>query len=137
MACIKLIMLSIRKATLRDISTIVELWKEFMRYHDELVINDNPRFAPLLMRKRNAADLFQEFTRTNIQSKDADIFLAEVDGEPAGYCLITIKDNIPIYELERLGIISDLFVKKEFRGIGIGSRLKNEAVNWFKEQGMK
>jgi len=48
-----------------------------------------------------------------------------------------IKKNTPIFSLEKLGHISDLFVRKKFRGIGISSMFRDEAIRWFKKKRMK
>ena len=55
----------------------------------------------------------------------------------AGYNLIFLKDNIPVFELARTGHIGDLFIKKEFRGLKISSKLNREAIIWFKKRGVK
>ncbi|MFX0201231.1 MAG: GNAT family N-acetyltransferase, partial [Candidatus Hodarchaeota archaeon] len=35
---------------------------------------------------------------------------------------------------EKIGAISDLFIKKQFRGRGLSSQLKNETVKWLKKK---
>ena len=51
--------------------------------------------------------------------------------------MVFIKDNIPIFELKELGYFSDLYVKKQFRKLGISSKLRDEAIKWFKKKKMK
>jgi len=130
-------MITIRKATLKDASLIAELFDEFMKYHDEIVIPSDSRLIPHVAKKKNAKSLFKKFAIKNIKSNKSRLNIAEVDGKPAGYSLIYIKDNIPIFTLEKLGYFADLFVKKEFRGMGISSKFKDEAIKWFKKKGMK
>lgn len=130
-------MLVVRKASFKDVKIIVNLWKEFMKYHDELVVKENPKLKPYLIKKKNAAKIFKKFIEKNVKARTAAVFLAEMDGKPAGYSLIYIKKSIPVFKLEKIGSISDLFVKKEFRGKGISSKLKDEVVNWFRKKGIK
>ena len=130
-------MISVRKASLKDVPTILQLWKEYMRYHDEIIIKKNTKLKPHLIRKKNAANNFIRYIKKNIRSKNAMAYLAEVNGKPAGYCLISIRKNTPIYKLEKIGYINELFVRKEFRGRRISSKFRDEAIKWFKKRGMK
>ncbi len=127
----------IRKANLKDVPEIVNLWKKFMKYPDEILIKNNKKLKPYFTKKKNAANMFRKYAQTNILSKDAVIHVAEIKGKLVGYSLSFIKKNIPIFKMKKIGYISDLFVKKEFRGMGISTRLKNEAIKWFKKRGMK
>lgn len=127
----------IRKATLKDLPTIISLWKEFIKYHNEVLVKRDKKLQPFLAKKKNAVNIIQKYLKDQIKSKNAEIYLAEIKGKPVGYSLIYIKKNIPIFKLERIGDISDLFVKKEFRGKGISNKLKDNAIKWFKKRGIK
>jgi GNAT superfamily N-acetyltransferase len=130
-------MVTIRRACLRDVETIIKLWKEFLKQHDEIVMKGNPRLRPYFIRKNDAAKVMERFVIKNIRSRNAIIHVAEAEGKPVGYALSFIKKNNPVYRLERMGHISDLFVIKEYRGLGISSMFKNEAVKWFKRKGVE
>ena len=130
-------MIIIRKAGLKDIPIIVKLWKEFLKYHDELLMKRNPKLNPYLVKKKTATNSFRKFIKRNIRSKNAVLYIAEVGEKPAGYCLVYIKNNIPIFKLEKIGHISDLFVKQEYRKQGISSKFKNEAIKWLKKKRIK
>jgi len=127
----------IRKAKLKDVPIIVDLWKEFMKYHDEILIKKNKQIKPHLIKKKNAPRIFRKFVRKNILSKNSIVFIVEVGGKPVGYSLNYIKNNIPIFNVGKIGYICDLFVKKEFRGQRMSTKLKNEAINWFKKKSIK
>lgn len=127
----------IRKAILKDAPAVMELWKEFMKYHDELIIKKDKRFIPQFVKKKESPELFRKFVEKNIRSKNGEIYVVEVDDKLVGYSLIYIKDNIPVFEIEKLGCISDLYVKKEYRMKGISSKLKDETIKWFKKKGIK
>ncbi len=126
-----------KRPCLKDADTIVELWKDFTKQHDTNIVKHNSKMKPYTLKKSNASKLFGKFLKTNLKSKNAIIHIAEVDGKPAGYNLCFIKDNIPVFKLEKTGHISDLFVKKEFRGRGISSMFKDKAMKWFKKKGLK
>ncbi len=130
--------MTVRNARLEDVFSIVELWKEFMTEHDELVFKENPQIVPYLRKylrkKENAASLFKAFILENIRSDDALVLMVEVEGEPVGFSLALIQNTIPIFVVEKIGAISDLFIKKQFRGRGLSSQLKNETVKWLKKK---
>lgn len=126
----------IRKAKTKDISVIVELWKGFMKdFNDKF--SENKTIKDYITLKKNAGKDFRKFAEEKIKSKDGKIFIVEEGNEPIGYMLIYIKKTIPIYKLKKIGYISDLFIKKEFRRRGISSKLKKKAISWFKKKGMK
>lgn len=129
-------MITIRKAGLKDAHAITELWKEFMRNIDEIMDLD-PKEKQAFSMKDNAPELFKKFLIKNIRSVNAGVFIAEVDGKIAGYSLAYIEKNIPVFILKRIGYISDLFVRKEYRGTGVSSRLKDETIGFFRERGIR
>lgn len=130
-------MMIIRKAYLKDVPTIVNLWKEFMTDHDKIVIKENPQLKSYLGRKKTAADNYKKFVQKHIKSKNGTAYIAEVDGVVAGFTLLFVKDEIPIFKVEKIGFGSDLYVKKEFRGLNVSSKLMAQAIKWFKKKRIK
>ena len=43
----------------------------------------------------------------------------------------------PTYKNKKIGIISDLYIKKNFRNRRISSKLKDRFIEWFKEKGIR
>lgn len=127
----------VRKARLKDIPIILKMWKEFIKDHDCILIKKNPKLESHLTKTKNAKNKFRYFIQKNIRSRNGVVFIAEVEEKPVGYSLNYIKKNIPIFKLEKIGHMSDLFVKKEYRGMKISSKFKEEAMRWFKEKGVK
>jgi GNAT superfamily N-acetyltransferase len=127
----------IRKATVKDIPLLVGLWKEFMKDHDRIVIRANRKVKPYLERNTVAVAKYRKFITKNVKSRDAIVFIAEIDGKPAGYNLNMIEKTIPIFKIKRIGYISDLFVRKPYRGKGVSTAFIKEAIRWFKKKGMK
>lgn len=130
--------MTVRNARLEDVFIILELWKEFIAEQDELVFKENPQIEPYfrkyLRKRKNAANLFKAFIQENIRSDDVLVLIAEVKGEPVGFSLTIIQNTIPIFVVEKIGAISDLFIKKHFRGRGLSSQLKNETIKWLKKK---
>jgi len=126
--------ITIRKATLKDVPVILEMWKEFMAEHDSIVLKENPRLRPHIARKKSAGIVEKKFVQKKIRSKNAMVFIAEVYTKPAGYCLIYIEKRAPVFKIEKTGHIGELFVKKGFRGMKVSSKFRDEAIKWFKKR---
>jgi len=118
----------VRKAAEADVAAIVELWKEFMDFHKEC--------DPFYSRAPDGHEKFAEFLRGHLASERSRVFAAEVGGKVVGYCLATIVQGVPVFELEEHGFIYDLAVAAPFRRKGIGERLFREAKGWFESLGL-
>lgn len=131
----------VRKATLNDVPAVLQLWAECMNELDELVFAENPEIMPYfqtyLQMKDNALEIYVNSIQENIRSEDALVLVGEVDGTPVGYCIAQIKRTLPIYRVEALGFINKLYVKREFRGRGLSSRLNAEIIKWLKKREVK
>jgi GNAT superfamily N-acetyltransferase len=60
-------------------------------------------------------------------------FLAETGGQPAG--VLTLNECASIYAGGRFGEISELYVRAQFRSVGVGSRLLQAAVEFARQRG--
>ncbi|MEA2037459.1 MAG: GNAT family N-acetyltransferase [Nanoarchaeota archaeon] len=127
----------IRKASLRDVPRIVDLWKEFMNDHDDIVLKRNKRLKSYTLRKAKAANNYKVHTQKLIKSKKGVILVAENDNELLGFTLLIIKGEIPIFKIKKIGYIADLFIRKKLRGKSIGSKLMKESIKWFRKKGLK
>ena len=120
--------MEIRKATLKDVDKIVELWNQFQDDHDEIVISKSPELKEYVKRKSDAKESYKKHITNNLFENKGVIFLAVDDGI-IGFTFGWIKDEIPIYEIEKYGLIGDFYVKKENMGksskSGLGCARKN------------
>jgi len=130
-------MIIIRKANIKDVELLVQMWKEFMKLHDAIVLEKNPSLKQHVKLKKNSQTGFRRYIKEQIKSKDALVSVAEADGKPVGYALNFIKSNIPVFALDKIGYISDMYIEKGYQGQGISSKLKNEAVKWFRKKKIK
>jgi len=121
---------TIRKARFEDIDRIVELWMEMMRAHQ--------RFEPRLVLAANAAVEYRKFVSHYISHADSSIYVAERNNnEVVGYCLAFISQNLPMFEPETCGFISDLVVTEKQKRQGIGAALISQVKQWFQRQAVK
>ena len=100
----------IERATERDIPTILQMIKDLAVYErmlDQVVATEDGLREALFTGRR-----------------DAEVILAYADDEPAGFALFF--HNFSTFVGRRGLYLEDLFVKPEFRGLGIGRRLLTE-----------
>jgi ribosomal protein S18 acetylase RimI-like enzyme len=81
--------------------------------------------------------MFRDSVRKMIHSKNGLVLLSEIDEKPVGFSTSIIKKNFPIFQLEKFGLIGDIFVREEFRGLGISSKLKDESFKWLRRKGIE
>ncbi|MBN2478521.1 GNAT family N-acetyltransferase [Candidatus Micrarchaeota archaeon] len=118
-----------RKACLRDLPEIFNLWKKLISHHQ----NKSPYFKL----KRDAGLIFKKWIKKQIYNKNAQIFVAESKGMPVGYALFTIKKFPPIFVIDRELHLSDIFVLKKYRKKGIGGELIKEGRKWGRKKGLR
>jgi len=67
---------------------------------------------------------------------DCVIFVAKVDGTLIGFIMGSLWNYLPIYRIQQMGYIPELYVVSEFRGRGVGHALVRAMEQWFRAQGM-
>jgi ribosomal protein S18 acetylase RimI-like enzyme len=130
-------MLKIKLATKKEIPVILDLWKEFNNEHEDIILPNNKTIKSFFEKNTNAKKEYKKFTKKNIKSKKSLLLIAYVNDKPSGYALHIIKPISPIYSNKETGYISDLYVKKEFQGKGISSKLKDLGLQWFKKNNIE
>ncbi len=129
--------MEIKEADSKDAPKIVDLWLEFMKEHDDIVLNKNPKLKKFTIKDKEMKRVYKKFLGANIRSKSGTAFIAKENNAIAGYTLVLLKDEIPIFKNKKIGYISDLYVKKGFRKQGISSKLKDKAVQWLTKKDVK
>jgi len=116
--------MKITEATEKDIPEIVELWKELSDHHSNI--------DSFFTRRKDGHVNFKSFITELIKSEEAKIFIAIEDEKIIGYTIAIIDPYPPVYLLEKHGSIYDMFVTLKHRKKGIGNKLWQEALKWFK-----
>jgi GNAT superfamily N-acetyltransferase len=129
--------MEIRKAKLSDVNGICVLWEQFMREHDRIILRKSPFKKELRQRKAAAKTDFRKHVQKNIRSPLGSVLVAADGKKLVGYSLIYIRKHIPIYAIEKVGYISDLYVKAEYRNRKLSSQFKEKALDWFKSKKLK
>lgn len=107
---------------------IMEVWKEFMQYHQCIdayygtVKEGHFKFGEYLMERMSRAD---------------SLVLVALDGECLlGYCLCYVQPRPPVFTEQAIGILSDLAVKEDSRGEGAGGAMVEESMVWLRSEGI-
>jgi len=82
-------------------------------------------------------DRISEMVRRAISSADESWLVAESDGKLVGFFSAEIMPAIPVFEPERIGLISDAYLEEAFRGKGIAKEAVSQFLKWFRENGVK
>lgn len=116
-------MITIREAREDELLKAGELWAEFMRF--------NGRFDNSFAIKERARDIFSREMLEKYPAKDYRLTVAESDRKLIGFCFSYISKKPDYFKLGRFGFIGDLYVKPEYRRLGVGHDLVKDALNFF------
>lgn len=126
---------SIRHAVEKDKSFFVDFALKLSRFNrgnhsGECKYDDYEMVADSI--KRKAEETFDSWDENIL------ILIAEVDGRPAGYALGRIfeEEDTADNGTGRMGLFDELFVDEAARGLGLGQKLMDEAMKWFKDKGI-
>ncbi|EHP85051.1 GCN5-related N-acetyltransferase [Methanotorris formicicus Mc-S-70] len=113
------IMIIIDTAKKEDIDDMINLLKQLFEIEKD--------FAPNYENQRKGLELL-------LNNKDAIIFVARYNDKVVGMC--SIQTLISTAEGGKVGILEDLVVDENFRGMGVGSKLLLEVERYCKENGL-
>ena len=121
--------MQIRRATLADLDPIEALWREMMDFH--AAFDDHFTLS-------SQADANHRIHMTNLlQDESKRIFVADDGDQLLGYLMAEIKTYPPIYLVQKYGYIGTISVTESARRTGIGSKLLNAALDWFRDNDLQ
>lgn len=119
----------IKEAKKEDIERIVELWYDLASMHEEMMegydLSDD------------AKDHWKDFIEGGLKKEGMCTFVAKDEEELVGFLNVVIRERLEIFKETEIGMILDVFVKKERREEGIGSLLTERAEEWIKRKGIR
>ena len=121
--------IKIKKAVQRDIPAMFELCKEMIDFHKE-----RDKFFTL---RAGADKKWFKFITGHISSKKSTVLVAEHNGRLVGHCLAFISEYPPVLTTKRYGLFQELAVTADYRRSGIGQRLVDEMLKWFRKRRIK
>jgi ribosomal protein S18 acetylase RimI-like enzyme len=121
--------ITIRRAEERDLPAVGRLGAMLMRTHYAF---DPQRFLPT---GASAESGYASFLGAVMNSPDSCVFVADEDGQIAGYIYVALEP-LSWKELRGpAGFIHDVAVREQSRGAGIARQLLARGIEWLREQG--
>ena len=124
----------IRKARLRDIDGMIELWKKLVEYQRSQGREFGEDRIPRI--KEDVSEVVRNYFSRTIRSRNGFLLILEDNNIIQGYMLSRIQKNIPVFSKDSVGYISDIYLEESYRGKGYSSRMFNETMNWFNKKGI-
>lgn len=92
---------------------------------------------PRIFRKPEGPVREKEHLLALMKNEETAIFVAEIDGRPAGYLniLVTEAKDIPVMVPRRYAVVDQITVDARYRRLGIGRALMEQAERWALEIG--
>ena len=119
---------SVRRATLSDLSAIVELRLSLLREY-----RDHPLYGNL---RPDAQPRAEELFRAQLLSPNEAMFVAQADGRLIGVLRCADTPVSPLLFPERFCYVSSVFVRPDDRRKGVLRGLLNAAERWCAERGI-
>lgn len=126
--------MAVRRLREDDVPELVEdVWHPFAREMAELdSYNDLvPRYDELSDEARAEAVAYR---REQYRDDDQAIFVADCDGEIAGYVHVKNKKTPKVFARDAEANISEVYVAPDYRGNGIAGDLMDRAEKWADER---
>lgn len=104
--------IKIRRAGVDDLDALVPLFTAYRGFY----------------RQRKDPDADRAFLEERLENDESVVFLAEADGEPAGF--VQLYPSFSSVTLKRLWILNDLYTGKDFRRRGVATALLERAAKF-------
>ncbi len=130
-------MIEVCKAKISDVEHIIPLWRKLIIYHKKMIEKNRPELDPFFVLKKDGEKISSDFIKRQIRSKNGTILIAKDKNQIIGYTNLIIKDNIPLFNIDKIGEIIALFIDEQYRGKKISTLLFQESKEWFKQKHIK
>ena len=118
--------IEIRRATSKDLDFLHEMWK--------LLIKHESKIDPLINKNKSYFSKAKQEYKKSLKKNSKIFLIAEINKIPVGYIYGWIEKTPNTYKPRLRGYVCDAFIKKKFRGKGVGTKLTNEILKVFKSK---
>ena len=120
--------MKIRKALLVDLENILKLSGELFEYEKQ--------FTPYFNKNWTRSDHGRKFFEKRLSEQDSICLIAEEKRKILGY-MITHIVNFPFRKPSKIANIANMFIIKEFRSKGLGTKMIEETIKLLKQRAIK
>lgn len=121
--------MQIRPATPEDVPAILPMVSQLATLHESW---DPQRYDY----RPDTAEMYDSWLRSHANNPKSVFLVAERQRRVVAFLIGTIERTIPIYRMERIGFIHDMWVDPAYRHEGIGRQMAMHAVELFREKGI-
>ncbi|HJY64987.1 MAG TPA: GNAT family N-acetyltransferase [Ignavibacteria bacterium] len=114
----------IKDYTKTDIRSIAEEQKNFISYHNKF---DKDYYSG----SKQQVKEISAYLKKRTDNSNFRVFVANKNKKIIGYVMGWIDKRPPIYKKRRVGYLSNIFVKKNYRDQGLGKILYFKMEEWF------
>jgi ribosomal protein S18 acetylase RimI-like enzyme len=122
-------LIKIRTAKIKDAKEIAQLELELMEHIIKL--------EKIFEIKKDAIKHMEKRFKQIPSDRQHKLLVAESDGQLVGYVKARIKKRDPIYKIEKMGFIDDVYVQPKYRRQGIAKEFIKQIFAWYKKRGIK
>jgi GNAT superfamily N-acetyltransferase len=117
------------RANEQHIPELGDLWMEFMRFSQNIEAIHEP--------KDDAIPVYiAEYLRPVMEAENSLVLVALDGDRVVGYSYSLIVGPFNLVKREKYGIIHDMFITPQYRGMGVAKMLFNEIIKWFNSNGV-
>lgn len=118
-----------RKAKLRDVPAIAKMGMELLDHH--------AKFGAYFLPAKNAKSLYIKHFERSVYSRNRLLLVCEDKGKLVAYALAEVSSRSPMFREQRIGVLSDAYVKKSHRRKGIAKQFLKQIYPWFRSKKIK
>ncbi len=123
-----IMVIDIKLAREKDLDEITALWYELATMHEEMMEGYDL--------SEDAREEWKGLMGKSLERKDMITLIAWEKEDILGFASVMLRNRAPFFKQKDMGVIMDVFVKKERRGEGIGAKLIHRAETWIKNKGV-
>lgn len=123
MASIKVV-----RASVNDSEALVNLEKEYMEFHNGL--------DDYFSYKDNISEIWLPYLKSCLEDDDFIVLVAKDGSRVIGYGMAKIATKSPIYNIEKVATVLDLFVSSDYDRKAVSKMLLDECIKWAKKKGI-
>jgi len=120
----------IRSARISDGDAIGDLWEQLVLFHQQLD-------ESLPMAIEEGGKLYADRIIDRLNDTQTQVLVAEANGQVIGFVLGVIIDLVPEMFVQQIGgFLADIYVHEDYRRRGIGQKLVDELLDWYRSKGV-
>ncbi|MDQ1372353.1 MAG: hypothetical protein QG582_1269 [Candidatus Thermoplasmatota archaeon] len=115
--------IQIREAHIGDLGEVADLWEEMAEHHATL----SHHFTV----SEDGKDKYSRYLARKFSEKSTKLVVATSGPRVIGYMLCLLSPNAPVFKERTVGLVSDVYVRPEFRMRGVAKEMLKYGLRWF------